>query len=137
MHKKKILKKPTVEQLKIIHYKILENEGQDYLELPFGKESILESIINGIEQTFSDQELYPTICDKAIKLLIEIDSAQLFPDGNKRVALVTFEMFLNMNKSNINNSISQKMKEKFILSIATHTISNKSAIDCCIKALKN
>jgi len=137
LHKKKTLKKPTVEQLKIIHYKIIENEGQDYLELPSGKESILESIINGVEQTFSGQELYPTICDKAIKLLIEIDSAQLFPDGNKRVALVTFEMFLNMNKSNISNHISQKMKEKFILSIATHSITNENAINCCIKALKN
>jgi len=134
LHKK--LKTLTVEQLKILHFEILKHQGQEYLPLPKEKEKYLESAIKGINQTFGGKELYPTKCDKAIQLLIGIESAQAFPDGSKRVALAAFEMFMHLNKSKINDNITQKDKTKFMLLIANHKISKKNAVECCIHSLR-
>jgi len=133
----KASKNLTVNQLKILHFQILSFEKQEFSPLPKEKEKMLESAIKNIDQTFGGKELYPTKCDKAVQLLMGIESSQAFPDGNKRVALAAFEMYLNMNKSKLNSSITQKMKIDFVLSIATHDLSKENAIKCCIKALKS
>ena len=135
MHK--IYKKPTLAQLKLFHYRILQNQGQDYLELPKQKEVILEGIIESLDQYVFGQELYPTLCDKAIYLLMSIDKSQSFPDGNKRVALTTFEYFLGLNRASINSNISQTTKEKFSLAIAKNELDKIKAVDCCIQAIRN
>ncbi len=130
-------KKPTLAQLKLFHYRILQNQGQDYLELPKSKEAMLESIIDSLDQNVFGQELYPTLCDKAIYLLMGIDKSQAFPDGNKRVALSAFEYFLGLNRASINASISQRTKEKFSLAIAKNEIEKEEAVDCCINAIRS
>ncbi len=129
-------KKPTIAQIKQYHYRIIKNQGQEYLALPKSKEEHLESILESMDQYVFGEDLYPTICDKAIYLLMRIEQSQAFPDGNKRVALSAFEHFLNMNGSSINSSISQKMKERFMLSIATNKIDKVNSVDCCIKGIK-
>jgi len=129
-------KKPTLTQLKLFHYEILKTQGQEYLSLPQIKEQVLEAILEGVDQNVFGTELYPTLCDKAIYLLMSIDRSQAFPDGNKRVALATFEFFLHLNGSTINNTISQKLKERFMLSIATNQMDKKQGVECCIKAIK-
>lgn len=136
-HLPKQVKNLTIEQLKLIHFQIISFQKQDYLPLPKEKEKLLESALLNINQTFGGKDLYPTKCDKAIQLLIGIESSQAFPDGNKRVALAAFEMFLKINKSTLNPSISQKKKTEFVLSVAKHTLSKENAIQCCIRALKN
>jgi len=45
-------------------------------------------------------------------------------------------MFLKMNKSSIGNHITQKMKIKFMFSIANHIMNKADSVKCCIKALK-
>ncbi len=115
---------------------LIEHQAQDYLALPKNKEPMILSALDGIDQGFGDKEFYPTICDKAIHLLRSIESSQAFPDGNKRVALAVFEMFLYMNKSQVTN-ISQTKKEKFVLSIANNIITKENSVKCCVKALKN
>lgn len=134
MHKKKF-KKPTLEQVKTIHFLLLKAEGQQYLALPSVKEPLIESILDGIDQHVYGMELYPTICDKAIHILNNIQAAQAFPDGNKRVALASFEMFLNLNGSSLSD-ISQKQKLFFVLALANHNIDKESAVNCCIKGLR-
>jgi len=141
-------KKVTLAQLKLFHFKILENEGQEYLPLPRNKESHLESILDNIDQHVFGKELYPTLCDKAIYMLMRIEQSQAFPlmrieqsqafpDGNKRVALSAFEFFLNINGSSFNSTVSQKMKIKFMFSIATNKFNKEDAVGCCIKAIRN
>lgn len=130
-------KKVTLAQLKLFHFKILENEGQEYLPLPANKESHLESILDNIDQHVFGKELYPTLCDKAIYMLMRIEQSQAFPDGNKRVALSAFEFFLNINGSSFNSSVSQKMKIKFMLSVAINKFNKEDAIGCCILAIRN
>lgn len=130
-------KKPTLAQLKLFHYRILQSQGQDYLALPKQKEATLEAIIQSLDQYVFGQELYPTLCDKAIYLLMGIDKSQAFPDGNKRVALSAFEYFLNLNRASINADISQRKKEMFSLAIATNEIDKIKAVNCCIRAIRS
>ena len=130
-------KKVTLAQLKHFHHEILKNHGQEYLPLPRNKEDDLKDILENIDQYIFGEELYPTICDKAIYILMRIEQSQAFPDGNKRVALSAFEFFLNINGSSFNSGISQKIKAKFMLSIATNMLEKKEAVGCCIKAIRN
>ena len=127
----------TLAQLKILHFEILKNQGQEYLPLPSNKDEDLRDILENIDQYVFGKELYPTLCDKAMYILMRIEQSQAFPDGNKRVALSAFEFFLNINGSSFNSSISQKIKIKFMLSIATNKLEKKEAVDCCIKAIRN
>jgi len=129
-------KKVTLSQLKLFHYEIIKNQGQEYLPLPKNKEQHLKSILENIDQYVFGMELYPTICDKAIYLLMRIEQSQAFPDGNKRVALSVFEFFLNINGSSFNSNISQKIKTKFMLSIAKNKLEKIQAVNCCVKAIR-
>ena len=115
---------------------ILKAQEQTYLELPKVKEPMIISALDGIDQTFDGIELYPTLCDKAVHILRTIQASQAFPDGNKRVALATFEIFLHMNSSSVTN-ISQKTKELFVLGIANNRITKEQSVKCCIKGIRS
>ena len=130
-------KRVTLAQLKRFHFEILKNQGQEYLPLPSNKEEDLRDILGNIDQDIFGKQLYPTLCDKAMYILMRIEQSQAFPDGNKRVALSAFEFFLNINGSSFNSSISQKIKTKFMLSVATNRLEKKEAVGCCIKAIRN
>lgn len=65
----------------------------------------LESIINTIYQTFDNNELYPSIEEKASNLLYLIIKNHVFIDGNKRIAATLFIYFLSIhNKLYIDNN---------------------------------
>jgi len=53
------------------------------------------AIVNNLYQTFDQQELYPTIEDKASHLLYLIIKDHPFSDGNKRIAAFFFVYFLD------------------------------------------
>jgi len=126
---------PTLAQVKAIHYRIIREQGQAYIPLPKTKESDIESILVGVKQVVFGKVLYKTLCDKAIYILDNIQSSQAFPDGNKRVALATFEFFLQLNGSSLNN-VSQTEKKRFMLNLARHRVSKEYAIECCIKGIR-
>lgn len=128
-------KVPTLSQVKAIHYKIIREQGQIYIPLPKTKEVSIESILIGVNQVVFGEVLYKTLCDKAVYILDNIQASQAFPDGNKRVALATFEFFLFINGSSLYN-VSQTEKKRFMLNLARHRVSREYAIECCIKGLK-
>lgn len=61
------------------------------------REHGLEAILGNIQQSFGDQELYPTCEDKAAHLLYFIIKDHPFSDGNKRIASLLFIHYLNKN----------------------------------------
>ncbi len=79
------------ECLKMIHN--LQSEFESDL---FGveKDNGLESIINDIYQTFSGDDVYPSIEEKAANFLYLIVKNHVFLDGNKRIAATLFIYFL-------------------------------------------
>ncbi len=65
----------------------------------FGNERAegLAGIIGAIQQTFSGQDLYPTVEEKAANLLYFIIKDHPFTDGNKRIGSFLFLVFLKQN----------------------------------------
>lgn len=61
------------------------------------REHGLEAILGNIEQSFGDQELYPTLEDKAAHLLYFIIKDHPFSDGNKRIGSLLFIHYLDKN----------------------------------------
>lgn len=60
-------------------------------------EGLLESAVLGCYQTFGDQELYPTVAEKAARMAFAICKNHPFVDGNKRTAIVSMLVILRMN----------------------------------------
>ena len=58
---------------------------------------ILESCLYTPQQCFGDQELYPTLIDKASILFYLLNKNHPFQNGNKRVALLSLLLFLYLN----------------------------------------
>lgn len=56
------------------------------------------SAIHQIKKGFDQQDLYPSIQEKAAMLLYLIIKNHAFVDGNKRIAAACFLLFLNKNK---------------------------------------
>ena len=56
-----------------------------------------ESAVRQIYQSFGDQELYPTVQEKAATLLYLVTKNHAFADGNKRIAAACFVYFLYKN----------------------------------------
>lgn len=65
----------------------------------FGKEKddSFKGSIGNIYQSFSGQELYPTLEEKAAHLLYFVTKNHSFLDGNKRIAATMFLYFLDKN----------------------------------------
>ncbi|MEI8054494.1 MAG: virulence protein RhuM/Fic/DOC family protein [bacterium] len=72
-----------------------KNEASDI----FGneREHGLDAVLGNLEQSFGDQELYPTLEEKAAHLLYFIIKDHPFSDGNKRIASLLFIHYLNKN----------------------------------------
>lgn len=62
------------------------------------KDDSFKSSIGQIYQTFSGEELYPSVEEKAAMLLYLVVKNHSFSDGNKRIAAMLFLWFLNNNK---------------------------------------
>ena len=87
----KVLSKENIECL---HTIALEDfGGSDGIR----DEGLLDSVCVAPYQSVFEQDLYPTIYDKAAKLLFDFANYQIFVDGNKRTAVYTCITFLNIN----------------------------------------
>ena len=66
--------------------------------------SLLESALNAPFQTFGDEELYPSIIEKASRLCYGLIKNHPFIDGNKRIGVYAMLVFLELNNLNLNFS---------------------------------
>ena len=87
----KILKK---RQILLLHSVLIaESGGSDGVR----DEGLLDSAINTPFQTFSGQDLYPTVLEKAVRLGFGLIRNHPFIDGNKRIGTHAMLVFLNLN----------------------------------------
>lgn len=77
---------------------------------------LLESAVNAPFQTFSGEDLYPTIFDKAARLCYGLAKDHPFRDGNKRTAVHSMLVYLAVN--DIILSYSTQEMEDTIIAIA-------------------
>ena len=81
------------------YYALIDSMRAEFNSDIFGKEKDggFNSSINLIQQSFNNQEIYPTIEEKAAMLLYLIVKNHAFVDGNKRIAAACFLLFLQSN----------------------------------------
>ena len=117
--------------------------------------NVLKSIPESIQQTFDGIELYPTLQDKAICLWVSLSRYHCFVDGNKRTALMTFIVFLEMNNYSIDirineiyeicmklaiNQIEKKYVENYLAQILRENqekIQETFSVSCYLNKYKN
>jgi death-on-curing protein len=76
----------------------------------------LESALAQPRMTFSGEELYPTVVEKAAALGFSLISNHPFVDGNKRIGHAAMEVFLLLNGYEIHAPVDEQ--EQLILRLA-------------------
>ena len=61
-------------------------------------EGLLDSALNVPFQTFAEQDLYPTVLEKAVRLGYGLICNHPFLDGNKRIGTHVMLVFLEINQ---------------------------------------
>ncbi len=84
----------TKEQLHSIYGMLIEKTGGSSGVL---NESLIDSALNNIWQTFDGMELYPTLAEKGASLGYSLVRNHSFSDGNKRIGILTMLTFLSVN----------------------------------------
>ena len=85
----------TLEQILTIHTDQIERYGGSHGLRDLG---LLESSVYRPGSTFGGEELYPTIFDKAAALTHSLLLNHPFVDGNKRTAIASMILFLEINR---------------------------------------
>ena len=86
----------------------------------------LESAIAQPRMTFGEQELYPTLIEKAGALCFSLVQNHPFVDGNKRLGHAAMEVFLILNGHEIQASVDDQ--ESLILGIASSQVTRNNLI---------
>jgi death-on-curing protein len=84
-------------------------------------QELLDSALNRPYQTFEDNELYPTIIDKAAAILESIIKNHPFVDGNKRTGYVLARLLMMSEQLDI--QAKQEQKYQFVISISKGQLS--------------
>ena len=124
----------TFNEVLDLYHRILEQSG--------GLEGIrdlgaLKSAVAQPRLTFEEQELYPTLVDKAVAIGFSLIKNHPFVDGNKRIGHAAMEVFLLLNGYEIDSYVDDQ--ERIILRVAAGTISReemKKWLEVHIVALK-
>lgn len=93
--------------------------------------SLLESALNAPFQTFGDEELYPSINEKASRLCYGLIKNHPFIDGNKRIGVYAMLVFLELNNINLNFS------DEEIINIALKTADSTYSYEDILGILNN
>lgn len=104
----------TLTEVLSLHRQVVEQSGG---ALGLRDIGLLESAVNQPRMTFGEQELYPTIIDKASALCFSIVMNHPFVDGNKRTGHAAMETFLVLNKLEISASTDEQ--EQIMLNLAS------------------
>lgn len=102
----------------------LHNQLEDAFVLSPGvrDENLLASAVNTPFQTFMENDLYPSIYDKAAQLCYGIANNHPFTDGNKRTALHSIYVYLIINGYDI--TATHQDVENMIIDVAAGNITN-------------
>jgi death on curing protein len=104
----------TIEEVLRLHDRVIERTGGSAGVRDRGA---LESAVSQPQMTFSGDDLYPTLPEKAAALCFSLAMNHPFVDGNKRTAHAAMEVFLILNGFEIRSSVDDQ--EAMMLSLAT------------------
>lgn len=93
------------------------------------------SSLNAIYQTFNDNDVYPTVAEKAANLLYLVIKDHPFYDGNKRIGALLFIMFLTINDFHLAENGETKISDRALTALALLIAESKPAEKALIVAL--
>jgi death on curing protein len=114
----------TVGEVLEIYNRVMEQSGGGVGILDLGA---LESAVAQPRMTFNDEELYPTIVEKASALGYSIIQNHPFMDGNKRAGHAALETFLMLNEYEISASVDEQTE--IILGVASGKVDRSTFTD--------
>ncbi len=82
------------------------------------RERMLKGILNNLYQTFDGNELYQSLEEKAAHLLYFVIKDHPFVDGNKRIGVFLFVLFLEQNKALHDESGNKKFNDNALVALA-------------------
>ena len=88
----------TFEEISALHDKLIERTGGSQ---GLRDQSLLESAVYSATSGFGDIEAYPSVEEKAARLMFSITNNHAFVDGNKRIGVLTMLMTLQLNNVKI------------------------------------
>ncbi len=77
-----------------------------------------EGALRAIYQSFDGEDVYATVAEKAANLLYLVIKDHPFFDGNKRIAVFLFMMFLTMNEYGLTEAGEAKISDRALVAIA-------------------
>ena len=114
----------TAEQVLFIHSRLIDETGGSHGVRDLG---LLQSAVSRPKATFGSENLYPDICHKAAALMESIIKNHLFIDGNKRTAITSAGIFLQINGYYLKTT--QNELELFTIKVATGKISFENIVE--------
>lgn len=118
----------TVEEVIELHDKLIERTGGSG---GLRDRSLLESAVYSAMTSFADSEAYPSVEEKAARLMFSITNNHAFFDGNKRIGVFVMLMTLQLNNIKINYPQSELIS--LGLSVAAGTTDYNQILDWIIK----
>ena len=88
----------TVEEISALHDKLIERTGGSH---GLRDQSLLESAVYSAMSGFGDNEAYPSVEEKAARLMFSLTNNHAFVDGNKRIGVFPMLMTLQLNNVKI------------------------------------
>lgn len=107
-----------------LHRRVIEQSGGAFGIRDVG---LLESAIAQPRMTFSGEDLYPSLLEKAAALGFSIIMNHPFVDGNKRTGHAATETFLVLNGMEINASMDEQ--ERVVLAIASVELGREAFVE--------
>ena len=120
----------TKRQILLLHSALIQQSGgADGIR----DEGLLDSAVNTPFQTFADQELYPSLLEKAARLGFGLICNHPFIDGNKRIGTHAMMVFLDINQMTLSYEDDDLIET--ILRVASGTLDYNGLLDylelCC------
>ncbi len=114
----------TAEQVLFIHSRLIDETGGSHCIRDIG---LLQSAVGRAKATYAGKALYPDTLHKVAALMESLIKNHPFIDGNKRTAITSAGILLQMNGFIIETS--QKNLERFTLSMAHEKVSVRDAAE--------
>lgn len=118
----------TVDEIISLHTKLISKTGgSDGLR----DRGLLESAVYSAMGGFGDEEAYPTIEEKAARLMYALVNNQAFVDGNKRIGVLVMLTTLRLN------SVELKFTQTELIELGLQTASGKADYEQVLEFIKS
>lgn len=117
----------TVEEITALHDKLIDRTSGSH---GLRDQSMLESAIYSAQAYFADNEAYPSVEEKAARLMFSLTNNHAFVDGNKRIGVFTMLITLQLNNVKI------KYTQAELISLSLSVADGKTDYDKILSWIK-